>query len=306
MSLIIAIAGTTERTLLCAQTIAEHPQLMVCWVLTPAPKPVNRDQTLTENPVHRWANSSQIPRVLIEKKIDEAVKKEVKTLEKPDFLLVVDFGYLVPPWLLELPTQLPLNIHPSALPKWRGSSPGQFVLLTGETTSAVSVIEMTPQFDQGPILWQTEFTVQPNWTQTEYYQHSFELVAQYLPQLILDLAAGQITPQPQPPQSPTPLAKQLSKQDSFVKWVEVKTAMSGKQPATAIKGVDLNSALHLERASRAYSPWPLLWTKIPTAKGPRRMQILKTHLENGQLALDTVKIEGLAAKPWPEIKNIVK
>jgi methionyl-tRNA formyltransferase len=68
-------------------------------------------------------------------------------------LLVVDFGYLIPTWLLQLPAIAPLNIHPSELPKWRGSSPGQFALLFKnlgrETTqTAVTLMVMNEGLDQ--------------------------------------------------------------------------------------------------------------------------------------------------------------
>ena len=291
----VAIAGTTQRTVICAQALINHPQFKITTVITPKPKPVGRQQILTPTPVQKFADSNQLPTVIIKNKIDEEVKKEILAYPKPDFLLVVDFGYLVPKWLLDLPKIMPLNIHPSALPKWRGSSPGQFVLLHGEETSAVSMIQMTDKFDQGPIVWQQEFEVNPSWTQTEYYRHSFELVAQNLAEVMINLAENKIQPTPQPADSPTQLAKQLSKDDSFIDWQNVNQAMTNN-PQLALK---------LERASRAYSPWPLLWTKIQTNQGQKRMQILKTQLENQLLKLEEVKIEGMTAKPWAEVKNSI-
>ncbi|MBU0576578.1 methionyl-tRNA formyltransferase [Patescibacteria group bacterium] len=214
----IAIAGTTQRTVMCAQALLQHHELEISLVITPAPQRVGRDRKLTKNDVQNFANSNQVPTVLIKNKIDEEVKKKINEFAKPDFLLVVDFGYLVPEWLLDLPKIMPLNIHPSALPKWRGSSPGQFVLLSGEKESAVTIIQMTPQFDQGPIIWQQKFTVDQSWTQTQYYQFSFELICQKLSKILLQLAEGKITPRPQPATSPTPLARRLTKQDAFVTW----------------------------------------------------------------------------------------
>jgi methionyl-tRNA formyltransferase len=293
----VAIAGTTNRTSLCAETLAQHPEFEVSFVITPEPKPTGRKQLLTPNPLQIFADGNQIPTVLIKNRIDESTESKILAHKKPDFLLVVDFGYLVPQWLLDLPQIMPLNIHPSALPKWRGSSPGQFVLLVGEKNSAVSIIQMTSLFDQGPIVWQQQFEVQPSWTQTEYYQHSFQLVAQNLAELMMQLAKKEITPTPQPKTSPTLLARKITKQDAEVKWNEVFEAMTSNQ----------HLAEKLERASRAYSPWPLLWTQIPTHKGHRRMQIIKTNLnERGFLSLKKVKVEGMAIKPWQEVKNVVK
>ncbi len=297
MTYSVAIAGTTNHTQHCAETLLAHPQLEISFVITPTAKPVGRRQLLTLNPFQKWANSNQIPTVLVKNKIDESIKKQILTYIKPDFLLVVDFGYLIPTWLLELPQIMPLNIHPSALPKWRGSSPAQFVLLSGVTTSAVTIIEMTNKFDQGPIVWQQEFTVDRNWTQTEYYQHSFELANQSLAEVILKLAKNEISPTLQPIVSPTPLAKKITKADAFVNWDEVQGAMTN----------DKNKAVQLEQASRAYSPWPLLWTQIETNQGQKRMQIINTKIDqSGLLKLEKIKIEGMKIKPWVEVKNKIK
>jgi methionyl-tRNA formyltransferase len=297
MSYSVAIAGTTSKTLLCAQALWQHPQFEISLVITPAAKAVGREQIITPNPLQKFADSNQISTVLIKNIVDEQVKKEIKSFERPDFLLVVDFGYLIPQWLLDYPQIMPLNIHPSDLPKWRGSSPGQLVLKNGEATSAVSLIKMTTEFDQGPIVWQKEFVVGKDWTQTEYYQHSFKLAVSELPQIMIKLADKQITPTPQPATSPTPIASKLTKQDAFVDWKILKKAIDGDQQL----------ALDLERATRAYSPWPLLWTEIPTSKGPRRMQIITTFLDQeGRLTLNKVKVAGLAIKPYREIKNIIQ
>lgn len=293
----VAIAGTTERTLMCAQAILTHPELKISFIITPAPKPIGRNQKITKNGVQLFADSNQLPTVLVKNKIDEEVKREIKQCEKPDFLLVIDFGYLVPEWLLDLPKIMPLNIHPSALPKWRGSSPGQFVLLNGESKSAVSVIQMTPKFDQGPIVWQQEFEVNPSWTQAEYYQFSFELVCKELAEIMIKLGSGEITPLPQPDKSPTPLARRITKQDAFREWDEIQSVM---------KGENVERAAVLEQASRAYSPWPLLWTEIPTNKGKKRMQIISTQIKDQKLILNQVKIEGMGIKPWVEVKNVIK
>ncbi len=297
MSYSVAVAGTTNHTLLYAQALLEHAKFEISLIITPEAKPIGRKQLLTPNPIQKFADSNQIPIVLIKNRVDESVKNKILAHRKPDFLLVVDFGYLVPKWLLDLPKIMPINIHPSALPKWRGSSPAQFVLLTGEKTSAISIIQMTSQFDQGPIIWQQQFEVDQDWTQTEYYQHSFQLATQNLATVMLQLTEKSISPTPQTTASPTPLAHRLTKQDAFITWVKLTQAMT----------TDQKIATQLERASRAYSPWPLLWTKIQTNKGQRRMQIISTKLnQTGLLNLEKVKIEGMPVKPWQEVKNVVK
>ncbi len=359
----VVIAGSTSHTRLCAESLRNNPDFEIVSVVTPLPKPVGRKQEITPNPLHQFAVDHEIPVVLVDKKIDLQVRKELESelesrtqaasspqdktdqthpekkppaVTRPDFLLVVDFGYFVPNWLLAFPKTAPINIHPSSLPKWRGSSPGQFVLLYGESESSVSVIVMNDLLDQGDIVTQLPFAVDPNWTQTEYYNAGFALVAAELPEILKKLAQGQITPQPQPLDSPTPTASRFTKQDGFVPWELVKAAMEGKEVDTVsvvrtfigttsdressenvanaslspILAAALNShtsvASFTFHATKALAPWPGVWTVIPTESGEQRMKILSTVLENEVLRLDRVQVAGKQAAQWQEVKNIIK
>lgn len=295
----IAIAGSTQRTAQVARTLSNDPRFSVALIVTPQPREVGRKKVLTNNPLHQFAESDDIPTVLVDKKLDVEVREKIEShFQKTpfDFLLVVDFGFLVPKWLLELPKIAPLNIHPSLLPRWRGASPGQYVLLHGETESAVTLMIMNERMDEGPILAQLPFAVKPTWTQTEYYQHAFDLICEQLGNLIVQFAQGKITPQTQPAESPTVTADRLSKEVSFRDWAVIQEAM--------IAGTQ---AVELERACRAYSPWPKLWTLIPTAQGEKRLIIHRCSIdENGKLFLDEVQLEGKTKTSWSEVSSIVQ
>lgn len=309
----IAVAGSTERTVRCAEALSSDIRFHIPWILTSKPKPIGRTQTLTANPLHKFATAQQIPTILIDKKIDADIKVKIDKSEKINFLLVVDFGYLVPQWLLQLPSSAPLNIHPSTLPKWRGSSPGQFVLLYGEKQSSVTLMIMNESLDEGPILTQLPFAVAPNWTQIEYYHQAFELIATQLPELIVKFDEGELKPVTQPTHSPTPIATRLSRQDGFIPWEVLQKSMLG-QPATI---ESLSSVIQqamsshtsiselLADACRAFSPWPGVWTVVKTAKDETRLKILTCHQEHGRLILKKVQLEGKQPSNWNEIKNAV-
>lgn len=327
----LAVAGTTTHTVLLAESLRTHQNFTVELAITPSPKPSGRTQALTPNPLHQWALNHELPAVTFERSLTE-VRDHILATPQPDFLLVVDFGYLVPSWLLGWPRVAPINVHPSALPRWRGSSPGQFALLTGENPSAVSVMTMSEGLDEGPLLWQQTFEVLPSWTQLEYYQHSFELTRRHLPEILAKLAQGLLQPKPQPPATPTPIARKLSKSDAFVPWSQVTQALQvPTTPITPLKPEELLvllTKLHQEQPStplleslltqlasqhypqllsqaiRAFSPWPHVWSLAPTTKGERRVQLLTAHLlPTGALQLDTIKLEGQTAGQWSQLKN---
>ena len=288
----VAVAGSTHNSLILAQSLQSSGNFSLELIITPQPKPSGRKQLPVENPLLSWAKIKNLKTILIDNKIEKKYFDD-NLYSRPDFLLVVDFGYILAEWLTAWPKVAAVNVHPSALPRWRGSAPAQMVLLHGEPVSAVSLIQIIAKLDSGPIVSQYPFTVGTNWTQTEYYQHSFELMAQKLPDDLELLAQGKITPKPQPSDSPTPLARKIQKSDAFVAWFEVQQAMVGGQ-----------NAIKLERAVRAYHPWPSLWTNLPTKKGESRLKILSVHLDKQQqLVLDQVQIEGQQPALWNQVKN---
>ncbi|MDQ5951387.1 MAG: Formyl trans protein [Patescibacteria group bacterium] len=303
----IAVAGSTQRTVLCAEALRTDDRFEVTWVLTPVPKIIGRKKALTQNPLHHWAEAQAVSTILLEKKIDNAIKDAVLASDKVDFLLVVDFGYLVPKWLLELPQRAPLNIHPSLLPRWRGSSPGQFVLLYGEKESAVTLMVMDEDLDSGPVIAQLPFVVQPTWTQTEYYQHSFGLIQEQLPDLIADFAEGKTKAIPQPPFSPTPIARRLSREDGFIEWDSLTQLMTGSTSVVFNPLLNNTVAAHasladlVSAACKAFTPWPGLWTVV----NDQRLKILSCHAKDQQLVLDEVQLEGKQPTTWGKLKSQV-
>ncbi len=317
----VAVAGSSQYTKLMAEVLQADPRFTLTWILTPTPKPIGRKQILTQNPLHEFGLANHLPCILINQKIDAEIKTQLAQLPQPDFLLVVDFGYLVPDWLLELPQIAPVNIHPSALPRWRGSSPGQMVILTGETTSAVSLMKLNANLDQGEIIQQLKFKVLQHWNSQDYYDFSFQLISQTLGQALVTFAQDKQA-QAQPLTSPTPISKRLNKTDSFINWSDLYQLLSKEEqkklpsPQATTPNFQprlLNNYLQqtpvtqkaelIARACLAFSPWPGLWTIIATKKGDKRLKIIACHVEQEQLSLDEVQLEGKNPGKINEIKN---
>lgn len=313
----VGVAGSTQHTVMCADALRTDERFEISWVLTPPPQPIGRKQAITPNPLHTWADVHDLPVTFVEKKIRPELQTSLPS--QPDYFLVVDFGYLVPKWLLEFPKIAPINIHPSFLPRWRGSSPGQFVLLDGEQSSAVTIMVMGEGLDTGPVLWQTAFNVDEEWTQKEYYRHSFTLAAKALAAVLHEVATQQRLPQPQPDHSPTPIARRLRKEDGYVSWKTLAPLIdmsSGELDST----LATDSQLLLESrvrttaplgktiadAVRALSPWPGVWTVVPTAKGPKRLKILRAQCTHSQaLQIVEAQLEGQQPARWSDLRTAI-
>jgi len=317
----IALAGTTHRTAQCAEALQASSDFSIAWVLTPEPKPIGRKKIITANPMQLFAESNAIPIVTIKNKISSKRKESVLDFGNIDLLLVVDFGYIVPEWLLDLPSIAPINIHPSELPKWRGSSPGQFVLLHGEKSSAITLIKMNSKLDQGPILAAIPFTVDPSWTAEDYYSHSFDLLCPQLASLIMKYTNDRFETE-QPQLSPTPTAEKIAKNDAFIPWElilkatknpnmmlsETENAVLSPILSKATKAHQTFAAL-VAAATRAFSPWPKVWTRIPTKQGEKRMQLHSVWIDttaNGDiLSLGVVQIEGQSPAQFNQIRTSI-
>lgn len=296
----VIVAGSTERTLLCAKSLANDPRFEITGVLTPSPKPTGRKQIVTKNSMHQWAEESKIPVLLIEKKIDEGIRQTLSTGHwalSPDFLLVVDFGYIVPQWLLDIPTIAPVNIHPSDLPKYRGSSPGQFALTFGEKESAVTIMVMDAKLDHGPIITKIPFSVAADWTAPDYYAHAFLLATQDLPEILLKYSRDRLSTT-QPDVSPTPTARMLTRNDGFVPYTSLKALLNHETPSEPIafleKYQQTTNNENVYNLWRGLTPWPGLWTLVDG----KRMKLLTFHMDGEKLYLDQVQIEGENPKKY--------
>ncbi len=326
----IWLAGSTRHTVMAVQELLTDAQFEITLILTPPPKPIGRDQHLTANPLDLLAQKYKIPTVYVDKKIDSSVQTQLKQFTNqtslPDFLLVIDFGYLIPDWLLQLPAIAPINIHPSKLPAWRGASPGQFVLMSDVSQSSMAIIQMAKELDCGPIYTQIGFEVDPNWTSADYYDFSFQLVANYLPTTLAKIADG-LSPQPQPVSSPTPPARQLKKTDGYIPFGTLQKILNNESlKAEAIPSFWLDvwnqaaikvksPASILNRQIKALQPWPGVWTQIQTNQGLKTMKILSLksadlHKPNTKLkpashhfVLEKVQVAGQNPALFNQIKN---
>lgn len=168
----------------------------------------------------------------------------IKTLNKlgPDLFVVGAYGKIIPAAVLDIPKYGSINIHPSALPKYRGATPLQNTILNGDQKSVISVILMDEQMDHGPIITTIPFSLSEQDTLQGLSNKVWLLISNKLPDILEDFVSGKITPTPQNHEEAT-YTKILTREDGYFDI--------NSPPATE----DLNSMI------RAYFPWPTVWTK---------------------------------------------
>jgi len=128
------------------------PSLIVCG----EDKPKNRGLKVFPPPTKIWALENNIP-LLQPKKLDSSISYKLKAINSA-FFLVASYGKIIPKNILDIPKLSTLNIHPSILPRLRGPSPIQELILK-EETPGVTIIRLDDKVDHGPILAQREIKI---------------------------------------------------------------------------------------------------------------------------------------------------
>lgn len=215
-------------------------QFEITAVVTAPDQKSGRKQLLTPSPVKLAAQKLNIP--LFQPENNTSLASSISNLQS-DLFVVAAYGKIIPDNILQIPKYGAINIHPSLLPKYRGSTPIQTALLNGDSTSGVTFIKMDKQMDHGPILHQIPFTFEHTDTFSWLMQTTFTQAAIILPHVIEYYVSGKIIPQPQDDNKAS-YTKMLTKEDGFI---DLSTPPSKEK---------------LDQMIRAYFPWPTAWTKI--------------------------------------------
>jgi methionyl-tRNA formyltransferase len=185
-------------------------------VVTQPDSPAGRGRHLTPTPIATVAEAAKIPTLKPETLRNTATQQQILSL-RPDLIVVIAYGKLIPRELIDAPNYKCVNIHPSLLPKYRGASPVQWALLNGDTVTGVTTMYITEEMDAGDILMQTESPVQPHETSLDLYTRLFHEGAELLLQTVDGLENGTLTPRPQASDQVT-FAPLLEKSDGVILW----------------------------------------------------------------------------------------
>jgi methionyl-tRNA formyltransferase len=205
----------------------------VCLVVTQPDRPKGRGLELVASPVKQCALSLDIPVVQPDKiKANEEFREQLAAI-KPDAIIVVGYGRLIPQWMLDLPPLGNINLHASLLPKYRGAAPIQWAIAQGETVSGVTTMRLDADLDTGDILLQQELAIAPEDTAETLAPRLAATGADLMVETLHRLPAGSIQPRPQDNSRAT-LAPILTKEDGLVDFsrsaAEIFNRMRGFQP----------------------------------------------------------------------------
>lgn len=154
----LIFAGSSAFSAGLLSYLASCEELSLKLVITLPPKKTGRGKKIQENPVQKVAQELGLPVKLTGSLKNKEDHDSLSSLES-DYLVVAAFGLMIPQWLLSLPKKLPLNIHASLLPRWRGASPIHHALWHQDEKTGICLMKMTKGLDEGPVLIEKEVLI---------------------------------------------------------------------------------------------------------------------------------------------------
>lgn len=232
----VVVAGTSSFGLPSFTALLNAADVELVGVISQPARPLGRHQTITLSPVAQWAADHR-RQLLAPNNWKQPPDLQQLRDWQPDLLVVASYGIIVPDSVLRIPRLGCLNIHASILPAYRGASPIAAAILNGDTATGVTFMMMDEGLDTGSIVANYSCPIQPDDTTPSLTERLAAIAAEHINDVVTGLAAGTLTPQPQP--DGATYAKKITRADGRATWT---------------------SARLLERKTRAYAPWPGLWT----------------------------------------------
>ena len=283
----IIFMGTPEFACPTLQMLIDRGENVVA-VVTQPDRPKGRGQQLQPPPVKILAEQHGIPVLQPHKVRTPESLAELATF-KPDLIIVVAFGQILPKALLEMPRHGCINIHASLLPRYRGAAPINWCIINGETETGITTMQMDVGLDTGDMLVKRAIPIGPDETASELHDRLAPLGAATMAETLDLLRDGQLTPVKQD-DSLTCYAAMLKKDLGAVDWNR--------------------SAAEIHNLVRGVTPWPgafsfldgkllkVLRTRIGSSTGTPGTVLsagkegLQVACGSGSIIIDELQLEG--------------
>src|SRR5215470_9414273 len=204
-------------------------------VVTQPDRPKGRGLELVAAPVKQSALTLNLPISQPDRiKSNDDFRAQLTAI-KPDAIIVVGYGRIIPPWMLDLPPLGNINLHASLLPKYRGAAPIQWAIANGETVTGNTTMRLDAGLDTGDMLLQRELAIHPDDTAETLAPPLAAMGADVLVETMQAIEAGTIQARKQD-NALASLAPLLKKEDGQIDFA---------RPAIAIYN-----------RLRGFQPWP--------------------------------------------------
>jgi methionyl-tRNA formyltransferase len=263
----IIFAGTPDFALPPLQILIDGGHEIVA-VLTQPDRPAGRGKKLRASPVKQLALKNGL-NVLQPATLRDTDWQQKLTDLKPDLMVVVAYGLMIPAQLLEMPRLGCWNIHASLLPRWRGAAPIHRSIEAGDAQTGVCIMQMEVSLDTGPVYRCLSTAIEKTDNTGVLHDRLADMGATALNQCIGLAIKGELVEPLVQDETQATYAHKLSKAEAQLDWNE--------------------PAGELARKVRAFNPWPVAWSEL----GGQRIRIWKAevvdnmaHSQAGELLIE--------------------
>lgn len=243
-------------------------------IVTAPDRPQGRGLLLTPPPVKLWAEKNFVS-TLEPEKLDDAFIETLSSEGPFDLFIVAAYGKIIPKAVLAIPRKGTLNVHPSLLPKYRGASPVEGAILSGEKETGVSIMLLDEEMDHGPVLMQETVSLAPLPFARDLEETLAHRGGALLARIIPLWLEGTMKAEEQDHGKAT-FTKKIKKEDGLL--------------------LNTDSDETKWRKFRAYTPWPGIYFFM----GEKRIVVKDAMFENGIFTITRVTPEGGKEMPYKD------
>ncbi len=236
----IIFFGTSEFAVPILEALNNSDNFDIGLVVVEPSKPAGRKKELLLSPVHSLCREEDLDLFPPKTLKDSEVQKIIKDV-KADIFIVVSYGKIIPSQVFNLPKHKTINVHPSLLPKYRGPSPIQSTLLSGDRETGVTLIQIDEEVDRGPIVSQEKINIKDNDTFLDLEDKLSQLGAEMILRDLPKYVSGGMGLIKQNHKEAT-FTEKIKKEDGEIDWN--------------------NSAQDIYNKWRAFIRWPGVYTVI--------------------------------------------
>ena len=193
-----------------------HKEYHLLSVYTQPPKKSGRGLRTKLNPIHEISNDYNLPVKTPQNFKSFDIIKEIKNL-RPDFIIVVAYGIILPKTVLDIPNFFCLNGHASDLPRWRGAAPIQRAIEAGDKTTAACAMIMEETLDTGPVIAKKKINILNKDTASSLHDKLSKLTANVLIESMDKIIQNKYKPIKQKITGIT-YANKITSNDTLINW----------------------------------------------------------------------------------------